>query len=73
MKQLNFIPKNFIGNQAGSWVFLFLTTDNFSRDYKEMVARGIQFVRKPKSALCGTVAVFKDLYGNLWDLVELKK
>lgn len=65
--------EKFIGNQSGGRVFLFLATDNFSRDYKEMVARGIQFVRKPKTAPYGTVAVFKDLYGNLWDLVELKK
>lgn len=65
--------EKFIGNQAGGRVFLFLATDNFSRDYKEMVARGIQFIRKPKVAPYGTVAVFKDLYGNLWDLVELKK
>lgn len=65
--------KPFIGNQAGDRVFLFLATDNFSRDYKEMVSLGITFVRKPKDAPYGTVAVFKDLYGNLWDLVELKK
>ena len=65
--------KPFIGNQSGGRVFLFLTTDNFRRDYKEMVSSGIKFVRKPKVAPYGTVAVFKDLYGNLWDLVELKK
>ena len=63
----------FIGNQSGGRVFLFLTTENFRRDYKEMVSRGIKFVRKPKVAPYGTVAVFEDLYGNLWDLVELKK
>ena len=63
----------FIGNQAGGRVFLFLSTDNFSRDYDEMVSRGIKFIRKPKVAPYGTVAVFEDLYGNLWDLVELKK
>ena len=62
-----------IGNQAGGRVFLFLSTDNFSRDYDEMVSRGIKFIRKPKVAPYGTVAVFEDLYGNLWDLVELKK
>ncbi len=61
----------FIGNQAGGRVFLFLKTDDFWRDYDEMVSRGIRFVREPKVAPYGTVAVFEDLYGNLWDLVEL--
>jgi catechol 2,3-dioxygenase-like lactoylglutathione lyase family enzyme len=60
----------FIGNQTGGRVFLFLSTDDFWRDYNEMVAVGIHFVRKPKEASYGTVAVFEDLYGNLWDLVE---
>ncbi|WP_420551251.1 VOC family protein [Tenacibaculum aiptasiae] len=64
--------KNFIGNQTGGRVFLFLNTDDFWRDYKDMIAKGIEFVRKPKEAEYGTVAVFKDLYGNLWDLLELK-
>jgi catechol 2,3-dioxygenase-like lactoylglutathione lyase family enzyme len=63
----------FIGNQAGGRVFLFLSTDDFWRDYHEMVARGIEFVREPKEQSYGTVAVFKDLYGNLWDLVEFKE
>lgn len=63
----------FIGNQAGGRVFLFLNTDDFWRDYNEMVSLGIEFVREPKVAPYGTVAVFKDLYGNLWDLVQLKK
>ena len=63
--------ENFIGNQAGGRVFLFLSTDNFWRDYNEMTLRGIEFVREPKKADYGTVAVFKDLYGNLWDLIEL--
>lgn len=63
----------FIGNQAGGRVFLFLSTDDFWRDYNEMISIGITFVRKPKDAPYGTVAVFEDLYGNLWDLVELKK
>ncbi len=62
-----------IGNQAGGRVFLFLGTDDFWRDYREMVARGIEFVREPKEQSYGTVAVFKDLYGNLWDLVEFKE
>ena len=60
----------FIGNQSGGRVFLFLSTDDFWRDYNEMVSRGIKFVREPKEAEYGTVAVFKDLYGNLWDLLE---
>lgn len=62
----------FIGNQTGGRVFLFLKTDDFWRDYHEMVSRGIHFVREPKTESYGTVAVFEDLYGNLWDLVELK-
>ena len=60
----------FIGNQAGGRVFLFLNTDDFWRDHARMVARGVEFVREPKVEPYGTVAVFKDLYGNLWDLVE---
>jgi len=63
----------FIGNQTGGRVFLFLNTDDFWRDYNEMIARGIEFVREPKEEQYGTVAVFKDIYGNLWDLLELKK
>ena len=62
----------FIGNQAGGRVFLFLRTDDFWRDYREMLTSGIIFVREPKTASYGTVAVFQDLYGNLWDLVELR-
>jgi len=61
----------FIGNQTGGRVFLFLSTDDFWRDYNEMLSAGIKFVREPKNALYGTVAVFEDLYGNLWDLIEL--
>lgn len=61
----------FIGNQAGGRVFLFLNTDNFWRDYHEMVSRGIEFVREPKEEAYGIVAVFKDLYGNLWDLLQM--
>lgn len=60
----------FIGNQAGGRVFLFLATDDFKRDYDRMVNRGVSFVRAPKTMDYGTVAVFEDLYGNLWDLVE---
>lgn len=62
---------DFIGNQAGGRVFLFLNTDDFWRDYNEMVSKGIEFVREPKEADYGLVAVFKDLYGNLWDLLQL--
>ena len=62
----------FIGNQTGGRVFLFLNTDDFWRDYNNMVSLGITFVREPKSEPYGTVAVFEDLYGNLWDLLELK-
>ncbi|GEK33894.1 VOC family protein [Kurthia sibirica] len=61
---------DFIGNQAGGRVFLFLATDHFDRDYHNMVANHIEFIRPPKRADYGTVAVFKDLYGNLWDLIE---
>lgn len=64
--------EEFIGRQSGGRVFLFLQTDDFWRDYREMISRGIQFVREPKTAPYGTVAVFADLYGNLWDLIELK-
>ena len=59
----------FIGNQAGGRVFLFLATDDFARDHAAMVAQGIVFVREPKVESYGTVAVFEDLYGNLWDLI----
>lgn len=59
-----------IGNQTGGRVFLFLRTDDFWRDYNKMLSRGIEFVREPGTESYGTVAVFKDLYSNLWDLVE---
>jgi catechol 2,3-dioxygenase-like lactoylglutathione lyase family enzyme len=62
-----------VGNQTGGRVFLFLSTDNFQRDYTDMQARGIEFVREPIVESYGTVAVFKDLYGNLWDLWEPSK
>lgn len=67
----NQTQEHFIGNQTGGRVFLFLNTDDFWRDYKEMSSKGIEFVREPKKVDYGTVAVFKDLYGNLWDLLEL--
>ncbi len=61
-----------IGNQTGGRVFLFLKTDDFWRDYEEMRRKEVNFVREPKTEDYGTVAVFEDLYGNLWDLVEFK-
>jgi len=61
--------ESFIGNQTGGRVFLFLRTDDFWRDYNEMTAAGIKFFRAPKTETYGTVAVFEDLYGNLWDLI----
>jgi catechol 2,3-dioxygenase-like lactoylglutathione lyase family enzyme len=64
--------EEFIGRQTGGRVFLFLSTDDFWRDYDDMRSAGIKFVREPKEAPYGTVAVFEDLYGNLWDLVELR-
>jgi catechol 2,3-dioxygenase-like lactoylglutathione lyase family enzyme len=62
----------FVGNQAGGRVFLFLNTDDFWRDFNEMVSRGIHFVRPPKEEDYGLVAVFEDLYGNRWDLLQLR-
>ena len=59
-----------IGNQTGGRVFLFLFTDDFWRDYRAYQAKGVTFVREPKTESYGTVAVFADLYGNLWDLLE---
>lgn len=60
-----------VGNQTAGRVFLFLSTDDFWRDYERMVKDGIHFVREPKEQDYGTVAVFEDLYGNLWDLLQL--
>lgn len=59
-----------IGNQTGGKVFLFLHTDNFWRDYHSMIEQNVQFVRNPVVESYGTIAVFADLYGNLWDLIE---
>ena len=64
---------NFIGNQTGGRVFLFLNTDDFWRDYNRMIADNIKFIREPKEQDYGIVAVFEDLYGNLWDLLQLKE
>ena len=60
----------FVGNQAGGRVFLFLNTDDFWRDYQRMVSVGVRFVREPMEQAYGTVAVFEDLYGNKWDLLQ---
>ena len=61
-----------VGNQTGGRVFLFLSTDNFWRDYQLYLDNGVKFVRQPVEEPYGTVAVFEDLYGNLWDLIEHK-
>ena len=61
-----------IGNQTGGRVFLFLHTDDFWRDYHAMTAKGVKFVRPPSEESYGTVAVFEDLYGNKWDLLQRK-
>jgi catechol 2,3-dioxygenase-like lactoylglutathione lyase family enzyme len=62
-----------IGSQTGGRVFLFLYTDDFWRDYESYKSKGVVFVREPKEEAYGTVAVFKDLYGNLWDLLQPKQ
>jgi catechol 2,3-dioxygenase-like lactoylglutathione lyase family enzyme len=62
---------NFVGNQAGGRVFLFLNTDDFWRDYNRMISEDVKFIREPQEQDYGTVAVFEDLYGNLWDLLQL--
>ncbi len=64
--------KNRVGNQTGGRVFLFLYTDDFWRDYNNMLQQKINFIRPPANEPYGTVAVFEDLYGNLWDLIEPK-
>ena len=62
--------KSRVGNQAGGRVFLFLNTDNFRRDYQRLLDQKVTIVREPVTEAYGTVAVFADLYGNLWDLIE---
>lgn len=64
--------KSRVGNQTGGRVFLFLYTDDFWRDYKTMTEKGVVFTRPPATESWGTVAVFRDLYGNLWDMIEEK-
>jgi len=72
-KAANEIQKSCIGNQTGGRVFLFLYTDNFERDYQNLIDKKITIVREPKDESYGIVAVFEDLYGNHWDLIEPKK
>lgn len=64
------IQKQSIGNQSGGRVFLFLNTDNFDRDYQNLMDNNIEIVREPKTEEYGKVLVFRDIYGNLWDLIE---
>lgn len=69
-KAVNDGQKSRIGNQAGGRVFLFLETDDFQRDFDNLKKEGIKIIREPSKEAYGTVAVFADLYGNLWDLIE---
>ena len=64
--------QNFVGNQSGGRVFLFLNTDNFEEDYRNLLENGVKIVRETKEEPYGKVLVFEDLYGNLWDLIEPK-
>ena len=69
-KAANDTQRKYVGNQTGGRVFLFLFTDDFWRDYEKLKSRAINFVRPPQDLEYGTVAVFEDLYGNLWDLIQ---
>lgn len=69
-KAANDEQKSRVGNQTGGRVFLFLHTDDFKRDYQNLITMGIKIIREPSHEAYGTVAVFEDLYGNLWDLIE---
>lgn len=69
-RAVNDEQKSRVGNQTGGRVFLFLTTDNFNREYKNLLDNRIKIAREPSVEAYGTVAVFEDLYGNLWDLIE---
>ncbi|MEP6949890.1 MAG: VOC family protein [Ginsengibacter sp.] len=69
-KASNEQQKSSVGNQSGGRVFLFLHTDNFKRDYQNLIDKKIKIIREPATESYGTVAVFEDLYGNLWDLIE---
>lgn len=72
-KATNEEQKKYVGNQTGRRVFLFLNTDNFERDYNNLLNNNITIIKTPIQEIYGTVAVFADLYGNLWDLIEPKK
>lgn len=71
-KAVNAEQEKAIGNQAGGRVLMFLHTDNFVRDYEKMLSRGVRFLETPRHESYGSVAVFADLYGNKWDLLQLK-
>lgn len=71
-KAANEKQQKFVGNQTGGRVFLFMYTDDFWRDYQNLIDKKVKFVREPVNESYGTVAVFEDLYGNLWDLIERK-
>ena len=71
-KAANEEQQKFVGNQTGGRVFLFMYTDDFWRDYENLVIKKVKFVREPVNESYGTVAVFEDIYGNLWDLIERK-
>jgi catechol 2,3-dioxygenase-like lactoylglutathione lyase family enzyme len=72
-KAVNDEQKSRIGNQTGGRVFLFLHTDDFQRDYNNLLEKKVKIIREPVVENWGTVAVFEDLYGNLWDLIDSKK
>ena len=69
-KAANEEQKSRVGNQTGGRVFLFLHTDDFTSDYENLIAKGVKIIREPSKEVYGTVLVFEDLYGNLWDLIE---
>jgi catechol 2,3-dioxygenase-like lactoylglutathione lyase family enzyme len=71
-KAVNAEQEKAIGNQSGGRVFMFLHTDNFGRDYEKMLSRGVRFLETPRYESYGSVAVFADLYGNKWDLLQLR-
>nr|WP_298995308.1 VOC family protein [uncultured Allomuricauda sp.] len=70
-KAVNTVQEKSVGNQTGGRVFLFLNTDDFWRDYKIMIEKGVIFLEEPREEAYGTVSVFEDLYGNKWDLLEI--
>ncbi|MBF2708850.1 VOC family protein [Flavobacterium soyangense] len=71
-KAVNEDQENSIGNQTGGRVFLFLNTNNFTKEYQNLISNNVKIIREPKNEVYGKVAVFEDLYGNLWDLIEPK-